>query len=165
MKADPYSIKRRARPEKVFTFDDGQGFECHLNLRRFGVTGSTAIEPRASEMCRKHVTGSGPLKKDGTLDTESPAYVAPEFIGMVDGEPVELTYATCVVVATIELAQTEWEDDSRYTFKELALMCASDRVAFQMMEASNWVGPDDPTEDDGQGNQVKDGDRPSLNTA
>lgn len=143
MKADPYSLRSRPKPEKTFVFTDPEnpGFNASVTLRRYGVMGSTAFEERAGEMYRKHVTGYGPLTEDGEVDRESKAYAAPTPLPPVDGQPVVLTYGTCRVVAAVELAQVQ---DERYTFVELATMCVSEHIAAEMVSASAWVMPVEP---------------------
>jgi len=150
MKYDSYSLKRAQRPTKVFEFRDplNPSFTPDIELRRFGLMSAAAIDERAQEMYRKHVTGSGPTDSEGNLNTEAPSYVPPRLVGFVDGEPVSMTYATCRAVAAVELAQTQPDDTQRYTFQEIALWCASDHLGMQILMAANWVAPEEPKRDE-----------------
>ncbi len=152
MKADPYSLRSKRKPEQDFVFADSEnpGFEARLRLRRYGVMGATAFEERAGENYRRHVTGSGPVDDDGDIDRESKAFVPPTPLPPVGDQPVLLTYGTCRVVAAVELAQVQ---DERYTFVELASMCVSEEIAAQMIEASAWVMPREPGREKEEGNR------------
>lgn len=139
-------MKRGERKTKVFSFRDpvNPDFKPDVELKRFGLMGATAIDERAGEMYRKHVSGYGPVDKDGNLDTEHPAYVPARLVGFADGEPVTLTMSTCRAIVAVELAQTEPREEERYTFAELAMWCVSDHLGMQMLEACNWVAPEEP---------------------
>jgi len=105
---------------------------------------ASAIDEKAGEMYRKYVVGSGPVKENGELDTESSLYIAPKLVGFVDGEPVILTFASCRAITAIVLAQTEGREEFRYTFEEIAMWCVSDHLGMQIVQASNWVAPEMP---------------------
>lgn len=125
---------------------------------------ASAIDERAGEMYRKYVAGHGPAGKDGELDTESALFVPPKHLPLVDGEPVVLTQATCRAVAAVELAQTEFEDQERYTFEDIAMWCVSDHLGFQVLQAANWVAPEEPRSQEAP-NLTGGSTPPLLNTA
>lgn len=147
-KADVYGLRRPQKPIKEFTLRQ-EDWTAVLLLKRQGLMASTAHVERANEMYRKYVTGSGPMK-DGVLDTKAASYVPPRPLPAIDGQPVEITYNTCQVAAAIELAQVA-EEDERYTFEEICGMATVDEMAVILLEAYEWVLPQ---EDDGLGNQL-----------
>lgn len=160
MKADVFSLRAPERPVREFTLTDpaNPGVNVVLRLKKYGVMGLTAFESRAQEMFAKYVTGSGPLDKDGNVDTKSTAYQPPKVLPAIDGQAIELSYATCRLLASIEKAQVTDEDES-YGFHELAALTVSDGFALGLMECAGWVMPDEP-----RPLEVTDGDPPVVST-
>ena len=139
--ADPYTLKRKPRPERQFAL------YCPFNERGFPVTlrRLTNMElvgalERGAECEAKYLTGYGERGTD--------SYVEPRPLPAVDGEPIRITAGTCRLLAIVEMAQTQEE---RYSFEELAAMSTSDAIAQELMEAGDWVQPEGRAEGNPQG--------------
>ena len=139
-KADPFCIKRKERPIKTFDLKD-DNLETSLTLQRFGLVGFTNYQNRAREMVNRYVTGVGPLDEYGVVDQTAKGWIEPKMLPLVDGQPVIVTKTTCEVVAAVEMAQVEPDENERYTFEELVMFCVSDELAEQISDMSAWVMP------------------------
>lgn len=93
-----------------------------------------------------HVTGSGPLLRDGPrkgeIDTASAQYVPPVPLPPVDGQPVSLSKSTARMLCAILLAQAG-PTDQHYRFEELVALSCSNDVALQMMDVHAWTMPEE----------------------
>lgn len=144
MKANVYALTVPGKQTRDFTFIDPNtpGWEAKLTLRKYGVMGASAFESRANEMHHKYTLGFGPYK-DGKPDPMNKLYQPPTPLTGSGGELLELSYSTCKILAAVELAQVQ-DEDERYTFQELAAMTVSDSLAVQICECMEFVLPDEP---------------------
>lgn len=128
-KQSPYYLKKRARPTVDVEFTDpvDNPDNCFaLTLRRLTSLDVIAYLELAEQYVQKYVTGIGEEGK--------PGWVPPQNLPPCGSEPVTVTPATCRVIAAIEYAQAQPEED-RYRFEELAAMCSVDAIAEQMLAA------------------------------
>lgn len=129
----------KSTPKETRTFPlQCEGFRASITVRRMGTIEFVRAEDETADAVRKYVTGSGPARKDGTVDRTSDDYVAPVRL-LHNGEEVVLSARSCRAITYVTLAQVGDSEADLYPFEELARMCVNDDLALQITDVFFWV--------------------------
>lgn len=141
-KQSPFYLNVPAHEGAEFVFADKKTNpvnEFRVVLRKMSRVDALAYLERAEEYIERYITGEGEPGK--------PGYVAPRNLPPTGGSTVTVTRPTCRVLACIEFAQIQPEEE-RYTFEELAAMAAVPKIAAQMFRAMHAIQDIEEEEDD-----------------
>lgn len=132
-----------------FTFVDPAQPELEFKMKLKPLTGLSFVNSMslANEFTTKYNDGWGPIKEDGTIDREDPAYVPPTPLPPINDENLVVSENAWRIACGIFVSQVCEEPEDEYSVLDIVyLMARSSSITGKLSEAYSRIQMDSPEE-------------------